>query len=178
MIHVVRRKARSRPTNYGLDRTGPGRQTCSMAKRDFKRLGKAIEARRGELGLTQAEFADRGGIALKTVSRLENGTADPRQKTLGAVDRAAEWATGTALRITEGVEPADPSKQTSAVGHTDAEYIQAWGQYLAIIRRRQGDATWEAEFNALADDQGDDFALAALRRSVEITAAEQSGATG
>ena len=42
-----------------------------------RRLGDAIEAARGERGWSRRELAERAGIALGTVARLENGGASP-----------------------------------------------------------------------------------------------------
>lgn len=105
MRNIERRKARVRPGCAPMDKHTPGRQTGHMAARNSKRLAEAIEARRGELGITQAEFAERGGLALKTVSRLENGGTEARSTTLAAIDRAAGWKNGSAARILVGGEP-------------------------------------------------------------------------
>lgn len=40
-------------------------------------LGNAIKERRNELGLTQAELAERCGVTRKTVNTVENGVFIP-----------------------------------------------------------------------------------------------------
>lgn len=41
------------------------------------KLGNRLKERRGELGLTQAELADRCGVTRKTVNTVENGVFVP-----------------------------------------------------------------------------------------------------
>jgi putative transcriptional regulator len=42
-----------------------------------ERLANRIKERRGELGLTQADLADRVGVTRKTVNTVENGVFTP-----------------------------------------------------------------------------------------------------
>ena len=42
-----------------------------------ERLANGIKERRGELGLTQAELAERCGVTRKTVNTVENGVFTP-----------------------------------------------------------------------------------------------------
>ena len=42
-----------------------------------ERLANRIKERRGELGLTQAELAERVGVTRKTVNTVENGVFVP-----------------------------------------------------------------------------------------------------
>ena len=42
-----------------------------------ERLGNGLKARRSELGLTQAELAERVGVTRKTVNTVENGVFTP-----------------------------------------------------------------------------------------------------
>jgi transcriptional regulator with XRE-family HTH domain len=72
-----------------------------MSVRDLKSLGESLRDRRGELGLTQEEFAKRAEISLKTYQRVERGEITPRVKTLGALDRAARWVPGGARGLLE-----------------------------------------------------------------------------
>jgi transcriptional regulator with XRE-family HTH domain len=58
---------------------------------DLRRIGRAVAARRGELGLTQQDLADAAGIDLKTVYNLESGTRWPIARTRGAIAAALGW---------------------------------------------------------------------------------------
>lgn len=42
-----------------------------------ERLANALKERRNELGLTQAELADKVGVTRKTVNTVENGVFTP-----------------------------------------------------------------------------------------------------
>jgi putative transcriptional regulator len=42
-----------------------------------ERLANRIKEKRGELGLTQAELAERCGVTRKTVNTIENGVFTP-----------------------------------------------------------------------------------------------------
>ena len=52
-----------------------------------ERLGNRLKERRGELGWTQAELAERVGVSRKTVNTVENGVFVP--STLLALKLAA-----------------------------------------------------------------------------------------
>ncbi len=53
--------------------------------RDATGLSQALRSRRRELGLTQDELGQRAGLAAKHVSRIKNGTHEPRVSTLFAL---------------------------------------------------------------------------------------------
>ena len=53
--------------------------------RDATGLSQALRARRKALGLTQQELGQRAGLAAKHVSRIENGTHEPKVSTLFAL---------------------------------------------------------------------------------------------
>ena len=42
-----------------------------------ERLANALKERRGQLGLTQAELAERVGVTRKTINTVENGVFTP-----------------------------------------------------------------------------------------------------
>ncbi len=50
-----------------------------------KRLGKRVRELRKERKMSQGELADRSGLALMTISRLERGEHAPNTKTIGQV---------------------------------------------------------------------------------------------
>ena len=57
----------------------------TQALRDAIGVSQAIRSRRKELGLTQDELGNRAGLAAKHVSRIENGTHEPKVSTLLAL---------------------------------------------------------------------------------------------
>ena len=52
-----------------------------------KRLGQNIRERRKERRMSQTELAQRAGVALMTISRLERGEHDPHVRTLSQIAR-------------------------------------------------------------------------------------------
>lgn len=74
-------------------------------KLDRARVARYVEARRGVIGLTQRELAERAGVDIKTINNLESGERWPQVKTRAAVERELQWSTGDLLRIAEGNEP-------------------------------------------------------------------------
>lgn len=74
----------------------------------WKTLGKALRARREQLGLSQHELTARGGPSAATVRYAENGQGGPyRSLTIVAFERALEWEPGSFLRILNGGEAQD-----------------------------------------------------------------------
>lgn len=53
--------------------------------RDAEGLNQLLRSRRKELRLTQDELGDRADLAAKHVSRIENGTHEPKVSTLLAL---------------------------------------------------------------------------------------------
>ncbi|KAF0647118.1 MULTISPECIES: helix-turn-helix domain-containing protein [Streptomyces] len=76
--------------------------------RDWARLGRAIKARREQLGLTtQQALADAAGVTRQTVQSLESGKPRSRMPaTVAAVEKALQWDPGEASRIL--TEPSSP----------------------------------------------------------------------
>lgn len=99
----------SRPVGR-VDSVRPLRHPVHVVGRDAKRLAEAVRAAREELGMTQKEFAERGGIAMLTVQRVEQGSVSPRTKTFTGLDRAAGWLSGTARAILERGIKRPPSR--------------------------------------------------------------------
>lgn len=69
--------------------------------RDTTGLNQALRSRRKELELTQGELGQRAGLAAKHISRIENGTHEPKVSTLFALVSALglELALGEAGKI-------------------------------------------------------------------------------
>ncbi len=53
-----------------------------------RKLGHRVAERRRLAGLTQAELADRVGVAMETISRMERGSALPGLSRIEAIARA------------------------------------------------------------------------------------------
>lgn len=57
---------------------------------DFHGLSQALRSRRRALGLTQGELGQMSGLSAKHVSRIENGTHEPKVSTLFALFAALD----------------------------------------------------------------------------------------
>lgn len=90
---------------------------------DWARLADAVESRRGELGISQAEVAARGPLSKDRVQALESGKErNYRRATLMALERALGWEYGSVQAVLTGGRPTlaghrDPSRgYTTEVG--------------------------------------------------------------
>jgi hypothetical protein len=115
----------------------------------WRRLGRTLERRRGELGYgfrQRARFArERGGgmISVKTISRLENGERDSYpESTVGTVEAIYQWSSGSVESVLMGGEPIPllptPSRARNPITSPDApptpgERIASW----VYVRMRQ-----------------------------------------
>jgi transcriptional regulator with XRE-family HTH domain len=72
---------------------------------DLERVAEYVRARRGELGLTQQQLADRAGVDTGTVSALERGVTWPWARNRAAIARALGWPSGSLAAIGSGGEP-------------------------------------------------------------------------
>lgn len=75
----------SRFVDAETEALGPEAEAEREALRMRFRLAVALGERRVELGLTQAELAERVGIDQAEISRIENGNANPTTRTLMAL---------------------------------------------------------------------------------------------
>lgn len=103
MRYMPRRGTRGPCSRVDIRR--PMRHDVHVARRDVKRLAAAVIDRRGELGLTQSEFAKRCDVSVPTIQRVEAAQIEPRAKTLARLDRGAEWESGSARRTLSGGKP-------------------------------------------------------------------------
>jgi DNA-binding XRE family transcriptional regulator len=102
-----------------------------VAKSDeVQRVGRAVAARRGELGLTQQELADDAGVDIKTVYNLESGARWPIAKNRAALAVALRWEPDGLAVIAAGEVPATPPP--------DGE--PAPGPHLAVVPSPSGTA--------------------------------------
>lgn len=110
------------PTSAGHGRTDP----------DWQRLADYLRAELRRRGWTQADFAEKAGVNLRTVSRLMTGT--PRQSlphTTPDIEDAVDWPPGTSRRILEGGDP--PGTET---------HPQIWAAALKPHRAEPFGAEW------------------------------------
>ncbi|GAA4237417.1 hypothetical protein GCM10022254_49420 [Actinomadura meridiana] len=99
---------------------------------DRERVAKYAVARRGSLGLTQEQLAERAGVTVKTVYNLESGERWPQARTRSAVEDALRWHPGDLARIGEGLEPQDGRDHV-------APELAELNAYFAELRTDPGD---------------------------------------
>jgi len=71
---------------------------------DWREIGRAIFQRRAELGMqTQKELAERAGVHLNTVSRIERGLPSSRRSPAWPkLEAVLQWPTGHISRLADG----------------------------------------------------------------------------
>jgi transcriptional regulator with XRE-family HTH domain len=72
----------------------------------WEKLGQQVRDRRAELGLTQAEVAERGGPSVETLRALENNRSkrlSPRVRR--ALERVLQWEIGSIDAVLDGGAP-------------------------------------------------------------------------
>lgn len=67
-----------------------------------RELGRFLEHRRGELGLTRRELADRSGLSYPYVSQLETGDREPALKAMRALAPVLEVRTEELASLVAG----------------------------------------------------------------------------
>jgi hypothetical protein len=119
----------------------------------WRRLGRMLERRRGELGYgfrQRARFARACGggmISVKTLSRLENGERySYPESTVGTVEAMYQWSAGSVESVLTGGEPS-PLPATPAPGSpittpdappTSGERLAGW-VYVRMSQRGYSD---------------------------------------
>lgn len=69
---------------------------------DRARVARLVINRRGELGLTQQELADRAQVDIKTIYNLESGERWPQARNRFKIERALGWVAGSLDALAEG----------------------------------------------------------------------------
>jgi hypothetical protein len=149
----------------------------------WRRLGRTLERRRGELGYgfrQRARFArDCGGgmISVKTLSRLENGERDSYpESTVGTVEAMYQWSAGSVESVLKGGEPSPlmpPAPRSSFTTPdsppTSGERLAGW-VYVRMSQRGHSDDV----IHDFLDAEGlprEPTTISAVRRIAEATEA-------
>ena len=151
----------------------------------WRRLGRMLERRRGELGYgfrQRARFArDCGGgmISVKTLSRLENGDRDSYpESTVGTVEAMYQWSAGSVEAVLKGGEPNPLPAQPAASGNpiTTPDAPTTYGERLAgwvYVRMSQRGCSDEVIHDFLGDEglPREPTTISAVRRIADATEA-------
>lgn len=107
---------------------------------DRERVAKYVVARRGSLGLTQEQLAERAGVTVKTIYNLESGGRWPQARTRGAIEAALRWRPGDLVRIGEGQEPSViPEEAAEPDLDTVVRELRELEAYFADLRADSGE---------------------------------------
>jgi transcriptional regulator with XRE-family HTH domain len=86
---------------------------------DWSALGRAVQDRRYQLGLSQNDVTARGGPSHQTLRNIEQGRPGPHHgRTLANLERVLEWKAGAAVAILGGATAevdTDQADEVSAV---------------------------------------------------------------
>lgn len=86
----------------------------------WARVAAAVLARRVQLGLTQEDAAERGGLSATTWRLLENrAQSSYRRLTLAGVERALGWAAGSIAALLDGRDPTEAGHRRDGDGDGD-----------------------------------------------------------
>ena len=115
---------------------------------ELQRTGRAVAARRGQLGMTQQELADAAHVDLKTIYNLESGTRWPIARNRAAISAALGWEGDALAQIADSqregragaaplavVPPPPPGDPPGSLGMNE-EYARVTAPRLAAIRAR------------------------------------------
>ena len=89
--------------------------------RDVERLGRAVYARRRQIGLSQQELADSAGVSQTTVRNIEAGRVGARRgPSVPLIERALGWKPGSGEEILAGGEPTPLVGEPAAAGYVSS----------------------------------------------------------
>lgn len=94
---------------------------------------RAAINRRGELGLTQEQLAERAGVSPRTIGMFETGQSWPRARQLGQIERLGlNWPVGHLREVADDIDyPAEERDQPIVIRTEDQGQL-----YMAGVLRR------------------------------------------
>jgi DNA-binding XRE family transcriptional regulator len=133
-----------------------------VMNRDWDRLGRAIKARREELGMTtQQALADAAGVTRQSVQSLESGKARTRMPvSIGPVEKVLGWEPGTAAKY---LAPAGERVQ-NGVTHRFAD-----GMPVRVVQELSSGEAVDTEVVELSEP-GSPFKLVAIFKQDALAA--------
>lgn len=105
----------------------------------WEKLGQQVRDRRAELGLTQAEVAQRGGPSVETLRALENnraGRLSPRVRR--ALERMLQWEIGSIDAVLDGGVPTLARPRPDAAADRFAMARQVLEMRAELVRQSHG----------------------------------------
>jgi transcriptional regulator with XRE-family HTH domain len=94
-----------------------GRECGKIRRMSLEALGEEVRRRRDQLRLTQEEIAERGGLSVGTIRKIETGRAGQlHPRTRHGLERALKWETGSVDAVLEGRPPSASEDDAEAAG--------------------------------------------------------------
>lgn len=137
------------------------------------RLGTAVRERREELDLTQQEAARLANVSDTTWHTAEHGKANVALRSLKGIERALNWAPGSAKRILEGGDPIEgspgPPYRVNVIRHPDTAPVPDDSAVTVQERDEQPilPPEWKERFEKLEADVAELKAELAHREQTE-----------
>ncbi len=133
---------------------------------NIREIGKRVRLRRVELGITQAELADKAKVGLGTVQALEDAPKrkQPRQtspQNLEKIAKALSVSVENLIAGKDSIAPADPL--LVGLNREDLQIARAYHDASTDIRRRAAAVLQQRETAALPADLKDRAAELAAR---------------
>ena len=110
----------------------------AMADRDIHRAGIFVQARRGELNMTQEQLAAAAGVDEKTIRTLEAGMRWPWTRNRVAIEKALGWEPLTLERVAAG-EGASPSAATIDLSVLTPWERQVFLTFVKVVKDRMAE---------------------------------------
>jgi DNA-binding XRE family transcriptional regulator len=134
---------------------------------DWTALGTALRSRRKDLRLTQDELAEQAGVHVGTIKDYEAGKTYTRMpKSWSAIERAVNWAPGSAQAILQGGAP-------TVIAGPDGAYASPQDPYqplsdrlpVSVLDELSTGEIYAADIHDLSQDGGITLITVAVRRA-------------
>jgi transcriptional regulator with XRE-family HTH domain len=119
----------------------------AMADRDVHRAGIFVQARRGELGMTQEQLAVAAGVDEKTIRTLESGVRWPWTRNRAAIEQALGWPPLALERIAAGDGPSEAASELDMSVLTEDE-MRVLATFIRLIQTRMAERDRESRRGA------------------------------
>ena len=126
-----------------------------------QRLGRLVQERRRQLGLSIRAAAERGGVVRNTWASIEEGVRKTADSNWAGVQRALGWVPGSVASILNGGDPEVASADAHAgYGADDPAIVKVMRSDLSDDKKRK--------LIRLLIEEREDFERARLRRTSDL----------
>lgn len=127
-----------------------GGMSPTYSHEQWERLGRAVDARIEELGLTQKEAAQRWGVTPTTLRSITYGRRKRGNSKMPGLDDALEWERGSCRTILQGGDPRPIRRDEAPVAPPPARLVLEFPNAGSVPER---DLAWlQARLQAMGED--------------------------